>query len=85
MVAMVDSKNTLKSVIETYPNSVLVINEDTTQVIKKDGLLSLLEKSPNYFILLDRDLKTKLQLNVAAILESNVDTIKCEKIARFIT
>lgn len=73
----------LSLILNGYTNSVIVIDENITQLIKKNNDLGKLEKSKNYFILLDRDIRTRIQINVSAVLFAEEHSLKEEKIIVF--
>lgn len=66
-VYAVSNIETLILLLKSEINSVLVIDEDTTQEIRKRSMVGDLRKSNNYFILMDRQMEIKLDVNVKAM------------------
>lgn len=66
-------------------NSIIVIDEDVTEALRKNGNLDLMNKSRNYFILLDRQLQVKVETNIASILGMKSFSYKGNKIYKAYT
>ncbi len=83
-VRTVNGVDILKDVLKTS-NTVIILDEDTTQEAREKKILSKLENYNNYFILLDRQLKSKLSININAVFKVKETNFNGEKIIRFVT
>ncbi len=83
MVYAVSDINMLKMLLNSENNSVIVIDEDTTQNIRKNDMIGNLRVSNNYFILMDRQLETKLDVNVKAMFKIEEKRYKNHKVFEF--
>ena len=66
-VIVVKSLNEIDTLLTNNKDCVIVIDEDTTINLRKMNGLALVKKSQNYFILMDRQLEIKMDINVKAI------------------
>ncbi len=83
-VRAINSLDLFNDTINNMKDSVIVVDEDITESIQRDRIIDKLEKYNNYFILLDRDLDTKLDININASLIVKESNLNGERIIRFL-
>lgn len=83
-IATLTSVNDFNRTVGDDTVDLVVIDEDTTQALRKARILDSIDKINKYFILLDRGVKAKLYVNVNALYESEEVIFKGEKIIRFV-
>lgn len=83
-IIMVDTITVFEQTLRESNGSVVVIDEDTVQALRSEKILDSITKSNNYFILLDRNNKVKLSVNVKSIYEVKETRLNGERILRFI-
>ncbi|MCM1223888.1 MAG: hypothetical protein NC548_56490 [Lachnospiraceae bacterium] len=66
-VYAVNSIAIFNGIIKNTTGSLIIIDEDTTEAIRKNNLVRDLQKSKNYFLLLDRQAVSKIDINVKSM------------------
>lgn len=75
---------TLKLVLNSIKDNIIIIDEDITSLILTDGtLLSKLSSSKNYIIMLDRSLEARLNVNIKAVFHTKQIGGKVEFISEY--
>lgn len=66
-VYTVNSIAIFNNIIKNTTGALIIIDEDTTENIRKNNLVRTMQKSKNYFLLLDRQMVSKIDVNIKSM------------------